>query len=155
MAVMLADLLDERHVSLHLRARTREDALREIIATMEGDTRVREPEKFFAEVLAREMMQTTFMGNGVAFPHVRTDLVMEILLGIGRSPGGVPFGRNGEAAHLIFVIGVPRRMITDYLVCIGALARLTKEAKTRATLMAATTPADVVELLRAGSLLLE
>jgi mannitol/fructose-specific phosphotransferase system IIA component (Ntr-type) len=152
MAVVLSDLLNERHVTLALRAQTRDEALREIVATMSGDGQVRAPQKFLAEVVAREAVHTTFMGNGVAFPHARTDLVEEIVLGIGKSSAGVPFGENGARAQLIFVVGVPTRMVTDYLVCVGALARLTKDAKTRTALTEAATAADLVEILRAGSL---
>jgi fructose PTS system EIIBC or EIIC component len=155
MAVVLADVLDERAVTLELKAQARDDALREIIATMQCDGRVDDPERLFREVIAREAVHSTFTGRGVAFPHARTNLVNQICLGIGRSRDGVPFGRNGELAHLIFVIAVPQRLVTDYLTCVGALARLSSDEKTRAALEDAKTPAEFVEMLRAGSLLLE
>ena len=151
MAVVLADILDAKHVTLELAAGSRDGALRGIVATME----IAEPEKFLAEVVAREEVHTTFMGNGVAFPHARTDGVTEIVLGIGRSVAGVPFGADDELAHLIFVIGVPKKRVNDYLVCVGALARLTKAEMTRAELMATDSVDEFVERLRAGSLLLE
>ena len=155
MAVVLADLLDEQHVVLELRAREAEEALREIIATLHATGAVTEAEKLLAEVMEREKAHSTFMGRGAAFPHARTDIVTDIVLGIGRSAEGVPFGENGELAHLLFVIAVPRRMVTDYLVCVGALARLVSDEKTRAALDTATTAAELVEVLRAGSMLLE
>ena len=155
MAVVLADLLDEQHVTLELHAATAEEALAQIIETMRASGSVTEPEKLLSEVLAREKVNSTFMGRGVAFPHARTNLVTQIVLGIGRSADGVPFGRNGELAHLIFAVAVPQRMVTDYLVCVGALARLVRDEKTRAGLDSATTAAEFVELLRAGSVLLE
>ncbi len=151
MAVVLADLLAAKHVTLDLAAVSRDEALRAIVATME----VAEPEKFLGEVFAREEVHTTLMGNGIAFPHARTDLVTEIVLGIGRSAGGVPFGPEGELAHLIFVIGVPKKRVNDYLVCVGALARLTKAETTRDELMQSRSAEEFVEILRAGSLLLE
>ena len=155
MAVVLADLLDEQSVTLELKAQTCEDALREIIATMDCEGRVGEPEKLFGEVLARERAHSTFMGRGVAFPHARTNLVNQICLGIGRSRAGIPFGAQGELAHLIFVIAVPQRMVTDYLTCVGGLARLSSDQKTRATLDEAKTAAEFVEVLRVGSLLIQ
>ncbi len=155
MALVLADLLAEEHVTLDLRARTREEALREIVATMQGDGKVMEPDKLLAQVIAREEAHSTFMGRGVAFPHARSTLVTQIVLGIGRSRDGVPFGGGGELAHLLFVIAVPQQMVTDYLVCVGALARLVRDDETRAALDQATTPAEFVERLRVGSLLLE
>ena len=155
MAVVLADVLDEGAVTLELQARTCEEALREIIGTMRCDGTMEGPVKLLGEVLARERVHSTFMGRGVAFPHARTNLVNQICLGIGRSREGVPFGSNGELAHLIFVIAVPQRLITDYLTCVGALARLASDEKTRAALEVASTPNEFVDLLRAGSLLLE
>lgn len=152
MAVVLADVLDERSVTLELQARECDDALREIIGTMSCDGRVDEADKLLDQVLARERAHSTYMGRGVAFPHARTNLVNEICLGIGRSREGVSFGPNGELAHLIFVIAVPTRMVTDYLTCVGALARLSSDEKTRAALDEAQTPGEFVEVLRVGSL---
>ena len=155
MAVVLADLLDEQSVTLELQAQTCDDALREIIATMDCEGRVGEPEKLLAEVIARERVHSTFMGRGVAFPHARTNLVNQICLGIGRSRAGISFGGEGELAHLVFVIAVPQRMVTDYLTCVGALARLSSHEKTRAELDEAKTPGEFVAVLRAGSVALE
>jgi mannitol/fructose-specific phosphotransferase system IIA component (Ntr-type) len=46
-------------------------------------------------------------------------------------------------------------MVTDYLVCVGALARVVKEKTRRDALLAAETAEDFVELLREGSLAVE
>ena len=43
MATVLSDVLTEDHVTLALRARTRDEALREIIATMCGETKLDGP----------------------------------------------------------------------------------------------------------------
>ena len=151
MAVVLADLLDAKHVTLELAAGSRDGALRAIVSRMD----LAEPERFLGEVVAREEVHTTLMGKGVAFPHARTDLVSEIALGIGRSAAGVPFGPAAELAHLIFVIGVPKKRVNDYLVCVGALARVTKAEATRDELMQSQSAEEFVEILRAGSLLLQ
>lgn len=138
-------------MTLDLTAGTREEAVREIV----GRLHLPEAKRFAAAVLAREAVHTTCMGRGVAFPHARTELVHEIVLGIGRSRAGVAFGENGELAQLIFVIGVPQRMVSDYLVCVGGLARLVRDDATRAALLAAETAPEFVELLRRSSLVLE
>ena len=155
MAAVLSDVLTEEHVTLALQAETRDEALREIIATMGGETKLADPVKFFGEVREREEAHSTYMGNGVAFPHARTDLVNEIIFGAGRSDDGVAFGDEGERVHLLFVIAVPRRMVNDYLVCVGALARVVNDPETRAALRNCATATEFVELIRAASLLLE
>ncbi len=155
MAVVLSDILNEEQVTLELQAKNRDAALREIIATMQKQMQLAEPEKFIGEVLAREQVHSTYMGNGIAFPHARTEAVQAIILGAGRSRDGIIFGGNEERAHLLFVIAVPRRMVNDYLVCVGALARVMSDAAKREALMNAQTSAEFIELIRAASLVLE
>ncbi len=135
---------------LELVARTRDETLREIVATID----LAQPEAFLQEVIAREEVQTTLVSHGIAFPHARTNLLERIVLGIGRSVEGVSFGPD-QRAHLIFVIGIPQRMVSDYLVCVGALARLTRAEEMRQALLRAETAGEFVELLRTGSLVLE
>src|SRR3984893_4984020 len=118
MAIALADLLDEKNVALQLRSRYQANALREIVQLLAANGKIDHPEKFLDAVLARERANPRVMEHGVAFPHARTDLVNRIVLGTGRSRAGVPFGK-GQRARLIFVIGVPQRLINDYLICVG------------------------------------
>ena len=155
MAVVLADLLDEKQIALDLRSRSLNGALREIVDLLEANGRITDAEKFRAAVLERERTSSTVAEHGIAFPHARTDLVQKIVLGIGRSKNGVRFPMAKDLVHLIFVIGVPQQMIQDYLVCVGALARLTRDASIRAALLEAKTAEEFVEQLRSASLLLE
>jgi|ERR1700736_2199929 mannitol/fructose-specific phosphotransferase system IIA component (Ntr-type) len=147
MAIALADLLDEKQVVLQLRARKQANALREIVQLLAANGKIDNPEKFLEQVLARESKNPSMVERGVAFPHARTDLVDQIVLGIGRSRVGIPFGKS-ERAQLIFVIGVPQRLVNDYLICLGTLARLTRDDLTRDALLRAQTPAEFIESLR-------
>ena len=139
MAIALADLLDEKNVALQLRPWKQANALREIVQLLATNGKIEHPETFLDAVLAREHANPSVVEHAVAFPHARTDLVDRIVLGIGRSRVGVPFGK-GQRARLIFVIGVPQRLINDYLICVGTLARLLKDDVTRAALLHAETP---------------
>ena len=72
----------------------------------------------------------------------------KIVLGIGRSRASIPFQQADERARLIFLIGVPQRLISDYLVCVGALARLLKDEEVRQRLLYAETPGAFLDILR-------
>ncbi len=147
MAIALADLLDEKHVTLKLRARKPANAVREIIQLLAANGKIDDGEKFLGQVLSREQANPSVAETGVAFPHARTDLVDEIVLGIGRSRAGIPFGENAVRARLIFVIGVPERLVNDYLICVGTLARLVKDDATRSALLHAQTPREFLDAL--------
>ena len=147
MAIALADLLDEKQVILRLRSRKLPNALREIVGLLAQDRKINDAERFLEQVLAREQAHPSVVESGVVFPHARTDLVDEIVLGIGRSRAGITFGGNGIRAHLIFVVGVPQQLVNDYLICVGTLARLVRDDAIRSVLLNAQTPREFVDAL--------
>jgi len=147
MAIALADLLDENDVTLQLRSRKPANALREIIQLLTNNGKIDNAEKFLEQVLLREQAHPSVVEYTVAFPHARTDLVDQIVIGIGRSRAGIPFGESGARARLIFVIGVPERLVNDYLICVGTLARLVKDDATRSALLHAQTSREFLDVL--------
>jgi mannitol/fructose-specific phosphotransferase system IIA component (Ntr-type) len=147
MPIALADLLDEQEVILRLRSRKPVNAIREIVQLFAHTGRIANAEAFLEQVLARERTHSSIVQNGIVFPHARTDLVDEIVVGIGRSRAGIPFGEDQQRAHLIFVIAVPERLVGDYLISVGTLARLVQDETIRSTLLRAETPREFVDAL--------
>lgn len=152
MAIALPDLLDEQQVILRLRSRKPANAIREIVDVLADTGKIGNADAFLEQVLARERTHPSVVENGVAFPHARTDLVDEIVVGAGRSRAGIPFSQNQQRAHLIFVIGVPERLLSDYLICVGMLARLVRDEAVRSTLLNVEVPREFVSALTAESL---
>ena len=151
MAIALPDLLDEQQVILRLRSRKPANAIREIVDVLADTGKIGNADAFLEQVLAREQTHPSVVENGVAFPHARTDLVDEIVVGVGRSRAGIPFSQNQQRAHLIFVIGVPERLLSDYLICVGMLARLVRGEAVRSTLLNVETPREFIDALTAES----
>jgi PTS system nitrogen regulatory IIA component len=147
MPIALSDLLDQHQVALRLNAREQSDALRELVQLLATNRKIENTDKFLEELTAREQARPSVIEHGVAFPHLRTELVDEIVLGIGRSKAGVQFA-GGETANLIFLIGVPQRMASEYLICVGALARLLQNETVRTALMRARTAAEFIDVLK-------
>jgi mannitol/fructose-specific phosphotransferase system IIA component (Ntr-type) len=147
MAIALPELLDERQVILRLRSRKAANALREIIELLVKNGKIDNAKAFLERMLAREREHPSAVENGAVFPHARTDLVNEIVIGIGRSRAGIPFGTEQQRARLIFVIGVPERLVQDYLICVGTLVRLVKDDAIRSALLHAQTPHEFIDAL--------
>ena len=155
MSALLSEILDPRLVVLELREGTAAEAILEIAELLRDHGRVQDYFKFADAVMEREGRTSTNTGEGVAFPHARTDLVDRLILGVGRSTAGIRFGPARELVHLIFLFGVPKQMVTNYLVCVGAVARVVKDKTKRDALMAASSVEDFAEQIRAGALLVE
>jgi len=135
MSIALADLIDPKQIALNLHAETQMKAMCEIVGLLVAAGKIANADKFVEQLRVREATSSTYAADGVAFPHARTRLVDEIVVGVGRSETGIPWTGKGEVAHLIFLVAVPERLISDYLVVVGAIARITKDWPLRTLLL--------------------
>jgi mannitol/fructose-specific phosphotransferase system IIA component (Ntr-type) len=152
MSKRISDTLKPYLVTLHLKETTHAAALKEMVELVRGQADVIDTDGFYKELMAREKQESTCLGNDIAFPHARTDHVKHLVILAGRSTEGVHFESANQRARLIFIIGTPKRMVTDYLATVGALARLLKEDALRQKLLAAKTSDEfLAELAEAES----
>ena len=127
MAIALTDLLDEKQVILRV-------ALQESAKRAARDYRVAGAKtersmtrKRSLKRCSRANRRTPVWSKTAPHSLMRGRIwLMKLVVGIGRSRAGIPFGHNGARARLIFVIGVPERLVNDYLICVGTLVRLVK-----------------------------
>ncbi len=150
MATRLSKLLDPARITLAVQSTKRTAALNEVAKLLETHPDVANFQGFYHELLARERVDTTCLGNEIALPHARTEHVKKIVLAVGRSASGVLFENSNQTVKLMFVLGTPKSNPTDYLILVGALCRLIKDEPNRLALLNAATPeafiATVLEL---------
>lgn len=142
-------LLDPARVDLHVRATQRTAALHEIANLLAAHPAVEDFGQFYAQLLARDQLDTTSLGHGFAVPHARTEHVTDIVLAIGRSDAGIHFD-EGDDVRLIFMLGTPVSRPGDYLQVLGTLCRLLKDPANRQAFLTAPTPAEFVSAVIAA-----
>lgn len=147
MAGLISRLLDPSRIILSLQSAKRTSALNELSRTLSGHPEVANFDGFYQELLARDRLDTTCLGNGIALPHARTEHVKSIVMAVGRSEAGIHFERGNETVHLLFMLGTPKSKPGDYLQVVSALCRLLKEASTREALLAAQTPEAFISII--------
>jgi len=135
MATSLAQIFDRRWITIPMSADTHERAVRELVHPLQAHPHVQDSDALFEEIWKREQQESTCVGNGIAFPHARCDSVDQLVLAAGVSPEGISFAGIHGKIHLVFCIGTPKRMGTEYLATVGALARLLKEETLRSKLL--------------------
>lgn len=145
--MQISSLLKAEQIKLKLESTKRVAAINEVAQLVQTNPAVLKWDGFYEELLARERVESTCLGNEIAFPHARTDHLKGMVLAIGRSPEGVLFENCNETVRLIFVIGTPKRMVTDYLSVVGGLARILKEPSVRQNLINAATTEEFIERL--------
>lgn len=108
-------------------------------------------ESLLRGLMQRESTMTTYLGDGVALPHVRVKMPRRYVLVIGRSREGIVHEGTleGERAHLIVLLLADDRA-RDYLQVLATIARLVKEPELVASLVGAPTLVDLHDRLVAG-----
>jgi len=148
MAVRLSQLLSPDRILLHLQSSKRTAAINEVARTLENHPDVVNFQGFYNELLARERLDTTCLGNEIALPHARTEHVKKIVIAVGRSDAGVLFENSNQNVRLMFILGTPKSNPGDYLMLVGSLCRLIKEASQREALFAAPTPEAFITTIK-------
>lgn len=150
MAGRLSKLLDPTRITLSMQSTKRTAALNEVAKLLEGHPDIIDFHGFYNELLARERLDTTCLGNELALPHARTEHVKKIVLAVGRSNEGVFFENGNQTVRLLFVLGTPKANPTDYLMVVSALCKILKDPANRDALLSATDPAAFIQILIAA-----
>lgn len=142
-------LLSPTLVNLDLRAGEQTAAILETARLLAPNPAMGNFAVFCTELLDREAVGATHLGNGVALPHARTAQVNQILIAAGRSQAGVAFVGVIAPVHLIFVVAAPKNQIGEYLATVGMMARSLRNASCLQRLLECDAPDEFVRILQA------
>jgi DNA integrity scanning protein DisA with diadenylate cyclase activity/mannitol/fructose-specific phosphotransferase system IIA component (Ntr-type) len=113
---------------VELRSLELEGALKELLDVSVARFPDLKPEMLLKGLLARESTMTTYLGNGVALPHVRVKMNRRYILAIGRSRIGIRHdGAKDEERVRLIVMLIAGEQARDYLQVLACVARLMKE----------------------------
>ncbi len=134
-----------------LRSTDMKGALSELLAACGTSFPDLKQEALLRGLLQRESTMTTYLGEGVALPHVRVKMGRRYILAIGRSRAGISndSAADDEKSHLIFMLLADEKA-RDYLQLLASIARLLKDPELVRALLDAPTTGDVFDRLVAG-----
>ena len=150
MAVRFSDLLDPTRIDLKVRSGRRTVALQQVASQLQTHSAMNNYRAFYQELLARERLDSTCLGNEVALPHARTDHVETTIATVGRHDTGIHFEKTGQNVRLMFVLATPKHSPGDYLQLVSSLCRIVKSTSNREALLAAEDPAAFLAAMRAA-----
>ena len=146
--MQLSQFLDQEHVILEIQSQERFACLEEILESVATDGYLRNKVKALDELVEREQLATTAVGDGMAIPHVFTDEARRPLLVMARSKEGIAFeSLDGEPVHLIFVAMAPRKDKDLFINILYHLVRLLRIEENFNDLMEAKEVAEVLRVI--------
>ncbi len=118
----ITDLLSDSSINLHANPKSKLEAIDELVTLMSRTGNLKNVEEYKQRVWAREKEGTTGIGEGVAIPHAKTNVVLRPGLSAIVVQDGVDFDSlDGTPAMLLFLIAAPD---TNENVHLDVLARL-------------------------------
>lgn len=147
----LSELLNSDAITLQLEARTKREALVEMVALLEAAHGFHSQGEILDRVMRREAMMSTGIGYGVAIPHGKARSVDRMAAAIGVSQEGIEFeSEDGQPAHLLVLFVSPENATTQHVKVLANFSRLFKEETVRRTLREARTPEGFLAALQSA-----
>jgi diadenylate cyclase len=125
---MRLDKIIARSRIIDLRSADLKGALEELLEVSAAKFPDLKQDVLLRGLLARESTMTTYLGQGVALPHVRVKMSRRYILAIGRTRIGIRHdgAKDDEAVRLILML-IAGEKARDYLQVLASIARLVKE----------------------------
>jgi PTS system fructose-specific IIC component len=123
------------------------DVIRALAAIVGNAGRATNVDQLAEDALAREATAATGLNGGIAIPHCRSTGVEVPTLAFARLSPSCDFGAKDGPADLAFLIAAPAGGDASHLKLLAKLARALVKKEFTDSLRAASTPAQVVELV--------
>jgi len=145
----LSEALDVERISTSLRAQVKVEVLKELVELAGRSGKVRDREKVLREILSRESIRSTGIGNGVAVPHVESECVDGVVVALGISRQGVDFDAPDERPVRVYALIIAQKGEEgDYMSLLGRVARLFRNPAFRWQVEEASSAEEVLELIQ-------
>jgi mannitol/fructose-specific phosphotransferase system IIA component (Ntr-type) len=132
-----------------LQSTDKNSALKELCALVATSPNVKDGKALQKAILAREGLLSTGIGLGIAVPHAKVSSVKDFAVAVGRSTRGIEWDAlDGAPAKIVVLIAASDQQPAEYTKLLAAIVGKVKPEETRAKLLAAKAPADVLKILK-------
>lgn len=144
----LHSLLSVERVHVGLDAPTKADILRAMVRLAETDPAVVDSEALLQAVEARESLISTGVGQGLALPHARTSAVTDTVVSFATLAEPVDYDAlDGNPVVMVVFLAGPDRERGEHVRLLSRISRVVADAETRQTLLDATSPGGVLDVI--------
>ncbi|MCL2485635.1 MAG: PTS sugar transporter subunit IIA [Endomicrobia bacterium] len=145
----IMDFLNSDAIIVDLKATDKKSAIVELAEVLKDTKKAKKIDEIIEVVLEREKLGSTGIGQGVAIPHGKTDLLQEQVGVLGISRKGIEFNSlDGEPVHIIFLLVGPVEVAGQHLKALSRISRLFKDKFLRQAIRDAKTKEDILKIIQ-------
>ena len=147
----ISDLLKKEIMIMELSADTKQGVIDEMISNLKVKGMINDEEAFRKEIMNREELSSTGLGDGIAMPHAKTSAVNTPCVLFAKSKKGVDFeSLDGEPAYLFFMIAAEDGANNTHIETLANLSKLLLKPDFIEKLKATETEDEVLALVEEG-----
>lgn len=144
----IAELLGKDTIKLNLKANSKMEVLDQLVDVLYDAGRLNDKELYKEEILKRESLSSTGIGEGIGIPHGKTSAVKKASLALGIFKDGVDFDSlDGAPVNIVFMIAAPEGANNEHLETLSRLSVLLMNPEFKEGLLSSKVPEDVFSLL--------
>ena len=144
----LADYTRPALIVPRLRERDTAGIINELSQVLQRQGCVADVLPFYQAALNQELLTTSALACGIAFPHARLSAVRQLQFALGRAPEPLIWGAKGPwPVQFVFLLSVPATDAANYLHLLASLARLGQQPDLLAELRAAENTEAILAVL--------
>ena len=148
----LTDFINKDAVCMDLKSNDKTAVLYELVDILLRSGEIKDGnnnrEELFNILYEREKLGSTGIGNGVAIPHGKSDLVKNITIAIGISRRGIDFNSiDGQKAGIFSLLIAPPSSTAPHLRALARISRIFKNKTFRHVLINAKSSEDIISLI--------
>jgi len=145
----LLDIISPQSIKAPLVASDKLGVIGELVDLLAGTGRAKDAKGLKEAVWTREQTRTTGIGHGLAIPHGKSPGVESIAVAIGKPSAPMDFQAiDSKPVRLIILLASPPDKTSDHIQALAHISRLMTMEQFREQIYAATTAAEIFELLR-------
>jgi fructose PTS system EIIBC or EIIC component len=144
----ITELLSKDTILLHMDGSQKEEAINQLVDVLYKADKIADRSAFKAEIIKREQLSTTGIGDGIAIPHAKTKAVKKAAIVFGKSVSGINYeALDNKPSHLFFMIAAPEGANNTHLDALARLSGMLMKAEVRYQLLTATTAEEIIEII--------
>lgn len=143
------EILDPQCVVVPLQAKTKRDAIDQLVDSMVTAGRITDADAVKKAVWDRELQRSTGIGEGLAIPHGKTSAAPKLILAVGRLAEPIDYDSiDRKPVRLVVLLVSPPEKTSEHIQALGRISRLMTSADFRERVYSAPSPSELVELFR-------
>ncbi len=144
----ITDLLTKKSINLNVKASNKKDIIEQAVELMEQNGNINNKEEYLKLVMKREEEGSTGVGEGIAIPHGKGNVISKPGLVAMVIPDGVDFeSLDGKPVKLLFLIAAPDSKDNLHLEVLSRLSALLMNEKFRKDLLNAKSKEEFLKII--------